>query len=243
MKKNIVWIVLIIVGLLGLIFFLGTDEVANPQTTAKDWIINNSPTYIFDGSNLTFLTIKNENFYFSFESSHGGYGNRTEELVTQAITPHIIEITIENNKVVSAIADGRYNEIKKELIISVPETEIINIFFLDAMSEQEELVRIEKEVSVASPQVAIEKLLEGPSAKEAENGIFSMINPGTVLYDLTIKDGVATIDFNQKLQENIAGSAKVTTIRKQIEETLLQFEEIESVIISIDGNTEEILQP
>jgi len=247
MNKNIIWIVLIIIALLGLIFFLVNNKEVNPQLLAEDWIVNNSSTYIFDGSNLTFLTINEGKFYFSFESSHGGYGNRSEEMVTQVITTHIIEIAVENNKVVSAITDGRYDEINKESIVPVFEDETLSIFFLNIASEQEELTKVERTVSVVSgesfPQLAIKELLKGPSAEESENGIFSMINPGTILYSLTLKDGVATVDFNQKLQENTAGSATVMAIRNQIEETLLQFEYIEEVIISIDGETEEILQP
>ena len=247
MNKNIIWIALVIIALLGLIFFLMNNKEVNHQLLAKDWIVNNSSTYIFDGSNLTFLTIEAEKYYFSFESSHGGYGDRSQEMVTQVITTHIIEIAVENNKVVSAITDGKYDEINKKSIAPVFEGETVSIFFLNIGSEQEELVKKERKIPVVSgksfPQLAIEELLKGPSAEESENGIFSMINPGTMLYSLTLEDGVATVDFNQKLQENIAGSATVMAIRNQIEKTLLQFEYIEEVVISIDGETEEILQP
>lgn len=162
MNKNIIWIVLIIIALLGLIFFLVNNKEVNPQLLAEDWIVNNSSTYIFDGSNLTFLTINEGKFYFSFESSHGGYGNRSEEMVTQVITTHIIEIVVENNKVVSAITDGRYDEINKESIAPVFKDETVNIFFLDVDSEQEELTKVERTVSVVSgesfPQLAIKEL-------------------------------------------------------------------------------------
>ncbi|HOF45077.1 MAG TPA: GerMN domain-containing protein, partial [Candidatus Pacearchaeota archaeon] len=90
---------------------------------------------------------------------------------------------------------------------------------------------------------AINQLLNGPTEDESERGIFSMINPGTVVYDLTIEDGVAIVDFNEKLQEGVAGSASVMAIRNQIERTLLQFDDINEVVISINGESEEILQP
>ncbi|MDD3123440.1 MAG: GerMN domain-containing protein, partial [Candidatus Izemoplasmatales bacterium] len=59
----------------------------------------------------------------------------------------------------------------------------------------------------------------------------------------TLEGEVATVDFNEKLQEGVAGSATVMAIRNQIERTLLQFDYITEVVISINGDSEEILQP
>ncbi|MDD5146762.1 MAG: Gmad2 immunoglobulin-like domain-containing protein [Candidatus Pacebacteria bacterium] len=73
--------------------------------------------------------------------------------------------------------------------------------------------------------------------------IFSNINYGTKVQKLTIADGVARIDFNEKLEEGVGGSCKVAAIRAQITETLKQFYSVEQVIISINGRTEDILQP
>ena len=63
------------------------------------------------------------------------------------------------------------------------------------------------------------------------------------LQDLVIEDGVATADFNARLDEGVAGSAMVMAIRGQIEQTLLQFPTVDEVVISVDGETEEVLQP
>jgi len=46
-----------------------------------------------------------------FDSRHGGYGDRTGQIVTQAITPHIMEIVVSEGKVISAVIDGRWDEI------------------------------------------------------------------------------------------------------------------------------------
>jgi len=45
------------------------------------------------------------------------------------------------------------------------------------------------------------------------------------------------------LEEAVGGSCRVTAIRSQIEQTLKQFSTVQSVIISIDNRTEDILQP
>jgi len=248
MSKNIIWIVVLIAALVGFIFFLGTDkEPINPQQLAENWIVNNSSTYKFDGQDLTFLSIEGEKIYFAFQSTSAGYGDRTGQISATVVTPHIIEIIVENGKVVSAITDGRYNEITNEMIGVVFEDKEVSIYFLSVEGQQEELVEVKRiiphEPGVSYPFAAINQLLDGPTQNESESGIFSMINPGTVVYDLTLEGEVATIDFNAKLQEGVAGSATVMAIRNQIEKTLLQFDYINEVVISIDGDSEEILQP
>ena len=87
------------------------------KSTAEKWIIEKSPTYIFDGSELVFKEGKKGScdtcsaFSFSFESSHGGYGNREGLILTQVIAPHTIEVEIKDGAVTRAITDGKYNEL------------------------------------------------------------------------------------------------------------------------------------
>ncbi len=51
------------------------------------------------------------------------------------------------------------------------------------------------------------------------------------------------VDFNEALQEGVGGSMRVTGIRRQIQATLLWIPGVTSVILSIEGRTEDILQP
>jgi spore germination protein GerM len=73
--------------------------------------------------------------------------------------------------------------------------------------------------------------------------MLTIIPSGTKLNSLIIKNGVATVDFNTKLTDGVAGSCKVGAIRAQIEETLKQFPTITDVTISVNGVSEGILQP
>ena len=91
--------------------------------------------------------------------------------------------------------------------------------------------------------LAISKLLEGPAVYEKEGGYFTSINEGTKVQNIIIEGGIATVDFNDKLNEGIAGSCHVQAIRSQINQTMMQFPEVADVIISINGESEEILQP
>jgi len=90
---------------------------------------------------------------------------------------------------------------------------------------------------------ALEELLKGPTLEEREQGFFSSINPGVVIQKLTIENGTAKVDFDETLEKGVGGSCKVAAIRAQITETLKQFSAVKKVLISINGKTEDILQP
>jgi len=90
----------------------------------------------------------------------------------------------------------------------------------------------------------IAELFKGITEEEKTAGfVNSLPEEGVKVQKLEIKDNILYVDFNQTLQEGVAGSCRVTAIRAQIIETLKQFSEIDDVIISIDGKTEDILQP
>ncbi|MFH1575457.1 MAG: GerMN domain-containing protein [Candidatus Nealsonbacteria bacterium] len=86
-------------------------------------------------------------------------------------------------------------------------------------------------------------LLRGATEKEINQGYVSSISPGVRVQRLTIENGIAMVDFNEQLEFQSGGSCRVAAIRAQITETLKQFSTVESVIISINGRTEDILQP
>lgn len=92
-------------------------------------------------------------------------------------------------------------------------------------------------------RAALEELLAGPTAEEQKNGYFSSINSGVQIQKLSIENGAAKVDFNKQLEEAVGGSCRVAAIRAQITQTLKQFPTVKSVVISIDGRTEDILQP
>ncbi len=95
----------------------------------------------------------------------------------------------------------------------------------------------------AIAMATLEELLKGPNNLERSNGFDTVINSGVKIQSLTIDDkGVAHVDFSQEL-ESTGGSCRVTAIRAEITQTLKQFSTVKSVIISIDGRTEDILQP
>lgn len=92
-------------------------------------------------------------------------------------------------------------------------------------------------------RLILEELLKGPTDAEKNSGFFTSINSGVKIQKFSIKNGVAKIDFDKQLEFQMGGSCRVAAIRAQITQTLKQFSIIKEVIISIDGRTEDILQP
>ncbi|MEX0649834.1 MAG: GerMN domain-containing protein [Candidatus Andersenbacteria bacterium] len=92
-------------------------------------------------------------------------------------------------------------------------------------------------------RAALEQLLAGPTAAEKQQGYITSLNPDITIQKLTIQDGVARVDFSEELDRAVGGSCRVTAIRSQIVQTLEQFPTVRDVVISVNGRTEDILQP
>lgn len=89
---------------------------------------------------------------------------------------------------------------------------------------------------------AIEQLLEGPTAMEKEAGFTTAIPEGVLLQKFEIQNGVAYVDFSKELGK-VSGSCRVRGVRAQIEKTLTDLPDIQSVMISIDGKIADVLKP
>lgn len=90
-------------------------------------------------------------------------------------------------------------------------------------------------------------ILTAKRRNDNEAGYFTSINSGVKIQKLVIDPptggGVAKVDFDEQLEFQVGGSCRVSAIRAQITQTLKQFPTVKSVIISINGRTEDILQP
>lgn len=130
------------------------------------------------------------------------------------------------------------------------QTQTVKVYFgnsqqdpaaLDCQKVFDVLREIPKTLEVT--RASLESLLAGPTDLEKANGYFTSINSGVTINSINLKDGLAYVDFSEELQRAVGGSCRVTHIRSQITETLKQFPTIKEVVISIDGRTEDILQP
>jgi len=91
--------------------------------------VSQSPTFAFDGMEDTLefgpvSTMESNPIQYgidaSFTSSHGGFGDRTDQMVTEALTPHKMSIIISENEVISAITDDTWDELNNQYVLKAP---------------------------------------------------------------------------------------------------------------------------
>lgn len=90
---------------------------------AKDFI-EKSPTFLWDGMKGSIIIILVEpltcagcfSVTLTFKCTHGGYGDRTGKIMTQAITLHTAIITMKKGKVTSAIIDDFWDELNQRKV-------------------------------------------------------------------------------------------------------------------------------
>ncbi len=141
------------------------------------------------------------------------------------------------------------DELRIPVVFDTSETLTVKVFFGNSKLDPELSCNkafpveriIEKKSSVA--RAALEELLKGPTAEEKVQGYGTTINPGVTINKLIIEDGVLEVDFDESLEFQVGGSCRVSAIRAEITQTLMQFPTVDEVIISINGRTEDILQP
>ena len=87
------------------------------RAIAEKWIGESAPTYKFDGENLQFMQSGSKGcadamlYEFTFDSRNGGYGNRVNEALDGIKVTHTIRVTVQQDKVTSAVTDDKYNEV------------------------------------------------------------------------------------------------------------------------------------
>jgi hypothetical protein len=103
--------------------------------TIAEAFVTSSPTYIYDGipdsleltdsikhakrveddsDSITEVVVWE--FRFKFKSRHAGYGDRSNEMVAQVVTPHDAVIQIEGSEIVFATLDGEWDMLEQALV-------------------------------------------------------------------------------------------------------------------------------
>jgi hypothetical protein len=133
--------------------------------------------------------------------------------------------------------------------ISPEQATIVKIYFnndrLDPEFSCNKVFAADREIpgTQALARAALEELLKGPSDIEKSLDFITSINPGVKIKSLVITNGIAKVDFDEQMEFQVGGSCRVSAIRAEITQTLMQFSSVQSVVISINGRTEDILQP
>ena len=129
------------------------------------------------------------------------------------------------------------------------DTQKVVVFFTKTKPAQIITVGVDRDIMASSnPEIrlqrTISKLLLGPNNKEKNQGLYSAINPGVRLNSVNLTDQIVTLDFNEALDFQVGGSAKVLAIREQLEKTAFQFDFINQLVLTVNnGEREAVLEP
>jgi len=90
----------------------------------------------------------------------------------------------------------------------------------------------------------LEQLITGPDESYRKQGYYTALDPATKVNSVKIENGIIHIDFNNMINEG-GGSCIMDQRRSQIEHTFLNMPgiKIRKVSISVNGDTENVLQP
>jgi len=130
--------------------------------------------------------------------------------------------------------------------------EIIKIYFnnnkLDPEISCNKVFPVERKLIInddfdRTVRLVLEQLLFGPNQTEIADSYSTSLPVNVKINKTNLVEGELTVDFDNQLQAGIGGSCRVSAIRTQITKTLMDLPGVDSVIISIDGNIKDILQP
>jgi hypothetical protein len=96
--------------------------------------------------------------------------------------------------------------------------------------------------SVGVARLLVEALIAGPDAAEKAAGAVSPFPQGSDVTSVGLRDGVLTVDFNERLR-NVGGSCAATAIRQSVTRTLARLPTVKRVVISAAGSEKLALQP
>lgn len=94
----------------------------------------------------------------------------------------------------------------------------------------------------AMARLLVEALLAGPAASEKAAGASAPFPRGSDVRSVVLRDGVLTVDFNERLQ-NVGGACAATAIRESVTRTLSRLPSVTRVVITAGGSEPLALQP
>lgn len=220
------------------------DTVSNPITVkGKARVFENTFAYVLRDANNKKLY---ENFAMTDARDAGQFGDFTVKIPvpTGATTDLFVEAFEYSAKDGSVI-----NLSRVPVKLASQETMKVKAYYnnnkLDPDLTCTVSFPVEREVlkTQETAFIAITELLKGPTDAEKKSGYSTSLPPNVRVNSIVIRYGTAYVDFDYTLQNEVGGSCRVGSIRSQIENTLKQFSSVKKVVISIDGRTDDILQP
>ena len=138
-------------------------QFSETEEIALNWL-RDAPTYSFDGIDGSMRIVDSivmesypEQYVITitFECTHAGYGDRTNEILAQVITEHTAIVKVVSGEVESAVIDGVWDELnqadKENPSILAPEDAVdIVIQYLNEIYPEADTLAMDAEWSVAN---------------------------------------------------------------------------------------------
>ncbi len=96
--------------------------------------------------------------------------------------------------------------------------------------------------SLGLARLLVEALAAGPNDAERNAGAASPFPKYSRVKGVVLRDGIATVDFNERLQ-NVGGACAATAIRESVTRTLMALPSVRRVVITAGGSEALALQP
>jgi hypothetical protein len=110
-------------------------EAGKAIDIAQRFVREESPTFTFDGITDTVdlvgvtampSTPQEYAIVIQFTSAHGGFGNREGQMLTQALTPHEMQILVSEGSVISAVTDETWDELNNQYVLKKPQPKLLS---------------------------------------------------------------------------------------------------------------------
>ena len=171
---------------------------------------------------------------------------KVQDKIVEAVTEKIVEKAVETaaEKVVEAVKETKPAETPKPKVEPpkpAPATTTVKLYYvvIDANGSVN-YKAVNRTVAKDSPLTnALNALLAGPTFEE--KNCTTLIPKGTKLLGVSIKDGVAILNFNDAFEFNQDGIEGYLAQLKQIINTATEFSSVNSVQFLINGEKKEYL--
>lgn len=217
--------------------------VRNPITvTGKARVFENTFAYALKDTTGKVLY---ENFAMTDAGDAGIFGNYSVKIPVPVNAPRDLIVEVFEY---SARDGSIINLVRVPVRLASQQTITLKAYFSKPEFSQTDCSKVEAVnrtvITTQEPAfISLTELLKGPSDAEKQADYFTSIPNDVRINSISIRSRVAYADFDETLQFQVGGSCRVTAIRAQITETLKQFSTVNNVVISINGRTNDILQP
>lgn len=187
---------------------IGSDVFEAEKNQAIDAarkFILQSPTFAYDGMfdtlKIRYVSVMESypvqyNIEATYTSAHGGFGDRSDQIVTQVLTPHKVELIVTEGKITSAVTDKTWDELHQQYVQREADSDIpMNLpgvhdyaSFIDALEKMNlsaEVVEVLEDSSFSVPTIVVSvngqhvQVFEFSSATDTEEATLMISDDGT----------------------------------------------------------------